>query len=68
LVRWCGLFRTLLGDYDGLYDPTDCNERLLRGLKGILREAARHFLRGRLHEGRLNKARRGELSNPASRG
>ena len=33
LVRSCGLFRALLGDYDGLYDPTDFNDRLLLGLK-----------------------------------
>jgi DNA invertase Pin-like site-specific DNA recombinase len=65
LVRLCGVFRTLLGDYDGLYDPTDFNDRLLLGLKGIMSEAELHFLRGRLHEGRLNKARRGELFNHA---
>jgi hypothetical protein len=33
LVRSCALFRALLGDYDGLYDPTDFNDRLLLGLK-----------------------------------
>jgi DNA invertase Pin-like site-specific DNA recombinase len=65
LVRLCGVFRTLLGDYDGLYDPTDFNDRLLLGLKGIMSEAELHFLRGRLNEGRLNKARRGELFNHA---
>jgi DNA invertase Pin-like site-specific DNA recombinase len=32
LVRSCGLFQALLGDYDGLYDPTDFNDRLLLGL------------------------------------
>src|SRR4051794_12243653 len=63
LVRSCGLFRALLGDYDGLYDPTDFNDRLLLGLKGIMSEAELHFLRVRMHEGRLNKARRGELFN-----
>jgi DNA invertase Pin-like site-specific DNA recombinase len=68
LVRLCGLFRTLLGDYDGLYDPADFNDRLLLGLKGIMSEAELHFLRGRMHEGRLNKARRGELFNHASIG
>jgi DNA invertase Pin-like site-specific DNA recombinase len=68
LVRLCGLFRTLLGDYDGLYDPTDFNDRLLLGLKGIMSEAELHFLRGRMHEGRLSKARRGELYNHASLG
>src|SRR6516164_10540361 len=65
LVRSCGLFRALLGDYDGLYDPTDFNDRLLLGLKGIMSEAELHFLRMRMHEGRLNKARRGELFNLA---
>ena len=65
MVRSCGLFRALLGDYDGLYDPTDFNDRLLLGLKGIMSEAELHFLRLRMHEGRLNKARRGELFNHA---
>ncbi len=68
MVRSCGLFRALLGDYDGLYDPTDFNDRLLLGLKGIMSEAELHFLRARMHEGRLNKARRGELFNHASIG
>jgi DNA invertase Pin-like site-specific DNA recombinase len=63
MVRSCGLFRALLGDYDGLYDPTDFNDRLLLGLKGIMSEAELHFLRARMYEGRLNKARRGELFN-----
>ena len=68
LVRSCGLFRALLGDYDGLYDPTDFNDRLLLGLKGIMSEAELHFLRARMNEGRLNKARRGELFNHAAIG
>src|SRR4051794_29878700 len=33
MVRSCGLFHALLGDYDGLYDPTDFNDRLLLGMK-----------------------------------
>lgn len=61
LVRLCGVFRTLLGDFDGLYDPTDFNDRLILGLKGIMSEAELHFLQARMNEGRLNKARRGEL-------
>src|SRR5437764_4659994 len=68
LVRLCGVFRALLCDYDGLYDPSDFNDRLLLGLKGIMSEAELHFLRGRMNEGRLNKARRGELVNHASIG
>jgi DNA invertase Pin-like site-specific DNA recombinase len=61
LLELCGLFRTLLADQDGLYDPTDFNDRLLLGLKGTFSEAELHTLRSRLNEGRLNKARRGEL-------
>jgi DNA invertase Pin-like site-specific DNA recombinase len=37
MVRSCGLFRAPLGDYDGLYDPTDFNDRLLLGLKSSMR-------------------------------
>jgi DNA invertase Pin-like site-specific DNA recombinase len=68
MVRLCGLFHTLLGDYDGLYDPTDFNDRLLLGMKGIMSEAELHFLRSRMHDARLNKARRGEWFNHAAIG
>ncbi|HEY6923253.1 MAG TPA: recombinase family protein, partial [Steroidobacteraceae bacterium] len=64
-VRSCGLFQALLGDYDGVYDPTDFNDRLVLGLKGIMSEAELHFLHARMYEGRQNKARRGELFNHA---
>src|SRR4051812_11242130 len=63
LLEVCAVFHTLLADQDGLYDPTNYNDRLLLGLKGTLSEAELHILRGRLNEGRLNKARRGELFN-----
>jgi DNA invertase Pin-like site-specific DNA recombinase len=32
----CALFQTLLADQGGVYDPTDDNDRLLRGLKSSL--------------------------------
>src|SRR5437588_5177383 len=63
LLEVCALFRTLLADQDGLYDPTDYNDRLLLGLKGTMSEAELHILRGRLEAGKRNKARRGELFN-----
>jgi len=65
LLELCALFGTLLADQDGLYDPRQYNDRLLLGLKGTLSEAELHILRQRMHEGRLNKARRGELFNHA---
>jgi hypothetical protein len=34
LLELCAIFRTLLADQDGIYDPTDYNDRLLLGLKG----------------------------------
>ena len=61
LLELCGLFQALLADADGVYDPRDVNDRLLLGLKGTLSEAETHVLRSRLHQGKLNKARRGEL-------
>lgn len=61
LLELCGIFRTLLGDQDGLYDPTEFNDRLLLGLKGTMSEAELHILKGRMYQGRLNKADRGEL-------
>ena len=33
LLEVCALFGTLIGDLDGIYDPTDYNDRLLLGLK-----------------------------------
>jgi DNA invertase Pin-like site-specific DNA recombinase len=61
LLEVCAIFRTLLADQDGVYDPTDYNDRLLLGLKGAMSEAELHLLRGRMHEGMLHKARKGEL-------
>jgi DNA invertase Pin-like site-specific DNA recombinase len=63
LLEVCALFRTLIADQDGVYDPTDYNDRLLLGLKGAMSEAELHLLHSRMHEGMLNKARKGELYN-----
>jgi DNA invertase Pin-like site-specific DNA recombinase len=63
LLELCALFGTLLADADGLYDPTDYNDRLLLGLRGMMNEAELYILKGRMNEGRRNKAKRGELLN-----
>jgi DNA invertase Pin-like site-specific DNA recombinase len=63
LLEVCAIFGTLLADQDGVYDPTDPNDRLLLGLKGAMSEAELHTLRVRLHQALLNKARRGEVFN-----
>jgi len=61
LLEICGMSCTLILDEDGLYDPSDFNDRLLLGLKGTMSEAELHFIRARLQGGILSKARRGEL-------
>ena len=61
LLEICALTDTLILDEDGIYDPSDFNDRLLLGLKGTMSEAELHLLRSRLRGGILNKARRGEL-------
>lgn len=38
LIELCAIFGTMLADQDGLYNPTDYNDRLLLGLRGIMNE------------------------------
>jgi DNA invertase Pin-like site-specific DNA recombinase len=61
LLELCARFRVLLADADSLYDPTDHNDRLLLGLHGMMSEAELHVLKERMYQGKLTKARRGEL-------
>ena len=61
LLEICAFTHTLILDEDGIYDPTDFNDRLLLGLKGTMSEAELHIIQGRLRGGILNKARRGEF-------
>jgi DNA invertase Pin-like site-specific DNA recombinase len=52
LLEICGLTGTLILDEDGLYDPSQFNDRLLLGLKGTMSEAELHVLRARLQGAR----------------
>jgi DNA invertase Pin-like site-specific DNA recombinase len=61
LLELCGRYRVLLADADGVYDPTEHSDRLLLGLHGVMNEAELHVLKQRMYQGKLNKARRGEL-------
>jgi excisionase family DNA binding protein len=61
LLDLCALTGTLIADADGVYSPTDFNDRLLLGLKGTMSEAELHLIRARLDGGLRNKAQRGEL-------
>jgi DNA invertase Pin-like site-specific DNA recombinase len=61
LLEICALFGTLIADLDGIYDPSQYNDRLLLGLKGTMSEAELHLLKQRMYQGTLQKARRGAL-------
>ena len=61
LLELCGRYRVLLADADGVYDPTEHSDRLLLGLHGVMNEAELYVLKQRMYQGKLNKARRGEL-------
>lgn len=61
LLEICAIFGTLIADLDGIYDPSQYNDRLLLGLKGTMSEAELHILKQRMMQGKRNKAQRGEL-------
>ncbi|HAT1773523.1 TPA: recombinase family protein [Legionella pneumophila] len=61
LLEVCALFRTLIADTDGIYDPSSYNDRLLLGLKGTMSEAELHVIKQRMVAGKKAKAKRGEL-------
>ena len=63
LLELCAIYQTLLADSDGVYDPSDHNDRLLLGVKGTLSEAELHVLKNRMYLGLCNKAARGEVLN-----
>jgi DNA invertase Pin-like site-specific DNA recombinase len=64
LLELCALSSTLLADPQGVYDPTDHNDRLLLGLKGTISEAELWLIKQRMWSGRITKAQRGELAVP----
>jgi DNA invertase Pin-like site-specific DNA recombinase len=61
LLDLCGRTDCLIGDRDGVYDPTTINGRLLLGLKGQISELELHTIRARLTAGIFSKAQRGDL-------
>ena len=61
LIWFCSLTETLLGEQEGLYDPSLLDDRMVLGLKGTISELEWHTIRKRMHEAAVHKARRGEL-------
>jgi len=61
LIEVCGLTDTLVIDEDGVYDPTQYNDRLVLGIKGTMSAAELHWIRSRLLGAKLKKAETGQL-------
>jgi DNA invertase Pin-like site-specific DNA recombinase len=59
LLDLCTLRDTLIADSDGVYDPTDYNDRLLLGLRGMMSEAELHLLRLRMDAGKKRQIEKG---------
>lgn len=59
LLDLAALFKTLIADNDGIYDPHLYNDRLLLGLKGTMGEAELYLIRQRMHAGRINQVHKG---------
>ena len=59
LLDLCTLRGTLIADADGVFDPTDYNDRLLLGLRGMMSEAELHLIRQRMEAGRLRQVEKG---------
>lgn len=59
LMELADALDTLIGDYDGIYEPGAYNDRLLLGLKGTISEAELHLLRLRMEAGRMRQIERG---------
>jgi DNA invertase Pin-like site-specific DNA recombinase len=61
LIELCGMTDTVIVDPDGVYDPSQMNDRLLLGMKGTMSEFELNLLRQRSAEAIRQKAQRGEL-------
>src|SRR5215218_10023450 len=59
LLDLCTLRGTLIADADGVFDPTDYNDRLLLGLRGMMSEAELHLIRQRMDAGKLRQIEKG---------
>ena len=55
LFEVSAIFRTLIADEDGLFDPNDPNDRRVLGLTGIISEMELHTMKIRLERGRLTR-------------
>ncbi len=61
LLELAAAFDVLIADEDGVYNPSDCNDRLLLGVKGTISEVELYQIKARMWRGRRNCAQRGDL-------
>jgi len=61
LLEVCGLFDTLIGDGEQVYDLSLMDDQLVLGIKGTLSVVELKILKLRMQQGMEEKARRGEL-------
>jgi len=64
LMEFAAITETLLIDADGVYDPTDVNDRMLLGMKSTIGEVELHVMAQRLQAAKRAAAARGELRTP----
>jgi len=61
LIDLCAMTETLVIDHDGVYDPSQLNDRLLLGLKGTMSEFELNLWRQRAQEALNQMIERGEV-------
>jgi DNA invertase Pin-like site-specific DNA recombinase len=61
LLALCAVAQVVVIDEHAVYDPQNCDDKLLLDFKGTMSEAELHWLGLRLTGARRSKARRGEL-------
>jgi DNA invertase Pin-like site-specific DNA recombinase len=68
LLALCAVAQVVVGDEHAVYDPQNCDDKLLLDFKGTMSEAELHWLRLRLTGAQRRKASRGELRFPPPTG
>ena len=63
-LKFCELSDTLVIDEAGIYDPCNCDDRLMLGIKGVLSEAEAKLITRRMISAKRRKAETGELHFP----
>ena len=68
LLALCAVAQVVVADEHAVYDPQNCDDKLLLDFKGTMSEAELHWLRLRLTGAQRRKASRGELRFPPPTG